>query len=46
MWADIWTNVDLAKIDSDANQSLANFLSYRKAELLAIHPHDNAHLIT
>lgn len=46
VWADIWTNENFVLIDSDSNQSLARFLSYRKTKMLHEHSNDNAYLIT
>ncbi|CAG7730408.1 unnamed protein product [Allacma fusca] len=42
----VWTEMDEIKLSSDGDDTLANFLHYRRERLLKEHPNDNAQLLT
>ena len=43
---EIWTDNDKIIIDSDADRTMHNFLTYRKDTISRAHNNDNAQLIT
>uniref|UniRef100_A0A915C9F5 Disintegrin and metalloproteinase domain-containing protein 19 n=1 Tax=Parascaris univalens TaxID=6257 RepID=A0A915C9F5_PARUN len=45
VWADVWTQSNPIEVISNSDQTLSNFLEFRK-RLIKPHPHDNAHLLT
>ncbi|CAG2103974.1 unnamed protein product, partial [Medioppia subpectinata] len=42
----IWTEMNEITLSTDGDQTLTNFLHYRRERLIPIHPNDNAQLIT
>ncbi|CAG2182820.1 unnamed protein product, partial [Oppiella nova] len=42
----IWTEMNEITLSTDGDQTLTNFLHYRRERLISIHPNDNAQLIT
>jgi hypothetical protein len=42
----VWTEVNEITLSSDGDQTLTNFLQYRRERLIPKHPNDNAQLIT
>lgn len=43
---EVWNEQNEVEISSDADQTLKNFVQYRKEILLKEHPNDYAHLLT
>ncbi len=42
----VWTEMNEITLSTDGDQTLTNFLHYRRERLIPFHPNDNAQLIT